>query len=213
MRRLWLAAAASSLIVALVGSEVRVSAGQAGTGQPTPPVFTAEQASAGKVAYSRSCAKCHMPDLGGTPDAPPLSGNRFLDTWRSRTTKQLFDFVLGAMPPGGPAVNGDIKADTYADDSRVRASVERRIARRDSARALDGIASRSRRARDVGEVGPVFDAIASQFVVGPDGAHQARCRVAARARQEVPYLVRDRAPEQQVERDTGPRGDAPICSA
>ena len=112
--RLWLAATAGSLIVALVGSEVRVSAGQAATGQPTPPVFTAEQASAGKVAYSRSCAKCHMPDLGGTPDAPPLSGNRFLDTWRSRTTKQLFDFVLGAMPPGGPSINGDIQADTYA---------------------------------------------------------------------------------------------------
>lgn len=112
--RLWFAAAAGSLIVALVGTEVRVSAGQAGTGQPPPPVFTTEQASAGKVAYSRACAKCHMPDLGGTPDAPPLSGNRFLDTWRSRTTKQLFDFVLGAMPPGGPSINGDIKADTYA---------------------------------------------------------------------------------------------------
>jgi cytochrome c5 len=111
--RLWLTAAACTLIVALVGSEVGVSAGQEGTRQPTLPVFTAEQASAGKVAYGRTCARCHMPDLGGTQDAPPLSGNRFLDTWRSRTTKQLFDVVLGTMPPGGPSVNGDIKADTY----------------------------------------------------------------------------------------------------
>ena len=114
VRRLWLAAAAGSLTVALVGSTEPVSAGQSGAAQASPPVFTAEQASAGKAAYSRACAKCHMPDLGGTPDAPPLSGNRFLDTWRSRTTKQLFDFVVGAMPPGGPAVNGDIKADNYA---------------------------------------------------------------------------------------------------
>ena len=108
----WLAVAAGSLIAALVGSEVHVSAGQGP--QSAPPVFTAEQSSLGKVAYSRTCARCHMPDLGGTPDAPPLSGNRFLDTWGSRTTKQLFDFVMGAMPPGGPLVNGDIEADTYA---------------------------------------------------------------------------------------------------
>ena len=110
--RLWFALAAGSVIVAPVGSEVRVSAEQGP--QPAPPAFTAEQASLGKVAYSRICARCHMPDLGGTPDAPPLSGNRFLDTWGSRTTKQLFDFVMGAMPPGGPSINGDIEADTYA---------------------------------------------------------------------------------------------------
>jgi mono/diheme cytochrome c family protein len=111
--RLRLVVATGSLTVALVGSGIRVSAGQS-PGQPSSLIFTAEQATAGKMAYARSCAKCHMPDLGGTPDAPPLSGNRFLDTWRTRTTKQLFDFVLGAMPPGGPAVNGEIKADTYA---------------------------------------------------------------------------------------------------
>lgn len=111
--RLRFVVVASSLAAALIGSGMHVSAGQAGPAQPSP-VFTAEQATAGKVAYARACAKCHMPDLGGTPDAPPLSGNRFLDTWRARTTKQLFDFVLGAMPPGGPAINGDIKADTYA---------------------------------------------------------------------------------------------------
>jgi mono/diheme cytochrome c family protein len=110
--RLWFAAAAGSLTIALVAAEVRVSAGQAGAGQPSLPTFTAEQATAGKVAYGRSCARCHMPDLGGTPDAPPLSGSRFLDTWRARTTKDLFDFVLGTMPPGGAI--SSINPDTYA---------------------------------------------------------------------------------------------------
>ena len=81
-------------------------------GQQTPAasIFTPEQATAGKAAYGRSCAGCHMPDLGGTPDAPPLAGSRFLDTWRARTTKELFDFTSGSMPPGGSSMN----AETYA---------------------------------------------------------------------------------------------------
>jgi mono/diheme cytochrome c family protein len=114
--RFWLAAAAGSLCVALVvvGSQVRVSADQAGTAPQAQAVFTAEQASAGKAVYGRTCAPCHMPDLGGTADAPSLSGNRFADSWRSRTTKQLFEFVVGAMPPGGAAVTGDMKPETYA---------------------------------------------------------------------------------------------------
>jgi mono/diheme cytochrome c family protein len=113
MWRLRFAVTVVALTAALIGPGMRVSAGQAGAGQRSQ-AFTAEQATAGKVAYSWACARCHMPDLGGTADAPPLSGTRFLDTWRARTTKELFDFVVGAMPPGGPAVNGDITADTYA---------------------------------------------------------------------------------------------------
>ena len=34
------------------------------------PVFTAEQAAAGKAAYARTCAACHAPDLSGNNDAP-----------------------------------------------------------------------------------------------------------------------------------------------
>ena len=111
--RLWFVAAAASLVVVILGSEVPVAARQT-PGPSSPPVFTAEQATAGKLAYGRTCAKCHMPDLGGTADAPPLSGARFLATWRMRTTKELFDFVLGGMPPGGPAVNGEVKPEVYA---------------------------------------------------------------------------------------------------
>jgi mono/diheme cytochrome c family protein len=111
MKRRPLAVAIAGLAAALAITNVRAVAGQK---PPADPIFTAEQATAGKLAYARTCARCHMPDLGGTADAPPLSGSRFLDTWRARTTKELFEFVSGAMPPGGPAVNGEIKADTYS---------------------------------------------------------------------------------------------------
>ena len=107
MRRTTLAMAAASVAVGLAGAEIAVVAGQK---DPEALVFTAEQATAGKAAYGRACAACHMPDLGGTPDAPPLAGSRFLDTWRARTTKELFDFVSGTMPPGGSSMT----ADTYA---------------------------------------------------------------------------------------------------
>lgn len=68
------------------------------------PIFTAEQAATGKTAYTRACARCHMPDLsGGANEVPPLAGSTFVSTWGSRSTKDLFDYVSGAMPPGGPA--------------------------------------------------------------------------------------------------------------
>lgn len=107
MTRTILALAAAGVAVAFAGPGTSVVARQK---EPAAPIFTAEQATTGKAAYGRSCAGCHMPDLGGTPDAPPLAGSRFLDTWRGRTSKELFDFVSGAMPPGGSSMN----ADTYA---------------------------------------------------------------------------------------------------
>ena len=49
--------------------------------QPAAPVgatFTAAQASAGQQAYTTSCAGCHMPDLRGNNEAPPLTGQDFM---------------------------------------------------------------------------------------------------------------------------------------
>ena len=107
MARTILGVAAVGIAVALAGVETGVVAGQK---EAVASAFTAEQATAGRAAYGRACAGCHMPDLGGTPDAPPLAGSRFLDTWQARNTKELFDFVSGTMPPGGSSMN----ADTYA---------------------------------------------------------------------------------------------------
>ena len=97
---------AAGVVAALAGSESMVVAGQ----MDPQSVFTAEQAVAGKAAYASACARCHMPDLGGSPDAAALRGSTFLDTWKARTTKDLFEFVSGSMPPGGSSMSPE----TYA---------------------------------------------------------------------------------------------------
>src|SRR5258708_5934733 len=71
-------------------------------GQPAPAsVFTADQASSGSAVYAASCASCHMPDLAGRNEAPQLAGNNFMNTWRTRSTKDLVDFIQSTMPPTG----------------------------------------------------------------------------------------------------------------
>jgi mono/diheme cytochrome c family protein len=77
------------------------------TAHESPAVFTPEQAAAGKSAYASSCASCHMPDLSGGNDAPPLAGSVFTATWRARTTKDLFEYLSASMPPGGASLSTD----------------------------------------------------------------------------------------------------------
>ena len=75
-----------------------------GAQQPIASVFTPEQAAAGRAAYQASCASCHLPDLAGRNEAPQLAGNNFMNTWRTRTTKDLFDYVQ-TMPPDAPSLD------------------------------------------------------------------------------------------------------------
>ena len=78
--------------------------------QPRLSVFTPEQGEAGRAAYARHCASCHMPDLSGDNERPPLVGASFMTTWGSRSTKEFLAYMSGAMPYGAPALD----ADTYA---------------------------------------------------------------------------------------------------
>jgi mono/diheme cytochrome c family protein len=78
--------------------------------EPRSSVFTTEQAEAGRVAYAKHCASCHMPDLSGDNERPPLVGTSFMTTWGSRSTKEFLAYMTGAMPYGAPALD----ADTYA---------------------------------------------------------------------------------------------------
>ena len=78
------------------------------TPQATPPaVYTAPQATAGRAAYQANCASCHVPDLSGRNEAPPLAGGSFMNTWRSRTTRDLFELMQATMPPNAPSLNVD----------------------------------------------------------------------------------------------------------
>jgi mono/diheme cytochrome c family protein len=91
------------VVAASVGAAaVLVSVGVRAAGDPAPaPVFTDQQVSAGKAAYAKVCAGCHMPDLSGDNEAPPLAGMVFVDTWRTRTTKDLYEYLSAEMPRGG----------------------------------------------------------------------------------------------------------------
>jgi len=94
------------VIVPLLAAALLASGGVLMAGQASaPPVFTAQQAAAGRNAYGRSCASCHMPDLGGSNDAPPLAGPLFTSTWRTRSTKDLFEYLSASMPPGGGSIS------------------------------------------------------------------------------------------------------------
>jgi mono/diheme cytochrome c family protein len=84
-----------------IGSSVAMVAARQ---TPATSVFTAEQAAAGRAAYAKHCASCHMPDLSGDTEIPALAGPPFLETWRTRTTKVLLDYSAEAMPYGAPSL-------------------------------------------------------------------------------------------------------------
>jgi len=89
---IWLVAAATAVVVA---------------DDQAARVFTQEQADAGRAAYAKNCASCHLADLSGNVEIPPLAGETFLDTWKTKTTKDLRDYMSAAMPYGGPSLDAD----------------------------------------------------------------------------------------------------------
>lgn len=100
----------STMRQSLVAGAGVLALGVALAGQQTPSaVYSAEQAAAGRAAYQASCASCHMPDLAGRSEAPPLAGPNFLNSWRSRATRDLFEFIQSTMPPDG----SNLPADQY----------------------------------------------------------------------------------------------------
>src|SRR4051794_40589601 len=75
--------------------------------QPTQSIYTAAQATAGRALYTANCASCHMPDLGGRNEAPPLAGVNFMSTWGNRSTKELLEYMTAVMPPGGSSLTDE----------------------------------------------------------------------------------------------------------
>jgi alcohol dehydrogenase (cytochrome c) len=69
-------------------------------------IFTAAQASAGQAAYAANCAGCHMTDLKGQNEAPPLTGANFLNAWGGRSSRDLLAFMQASMPPANPGALG-----------------------------------------------------------------------------------------------------------
>jgi mono/diheme cytochrome c family protein len=91
------------LFMAAVALSTVVSA----NGDATPAVFTEQQAAEGRTAYAKHCSSCHMPDLSGNAEIPPLAGATFIETWHKRTTKDFRDYMSAAMPYGAPSLDPD----------------------------------------------------------------------------------------------------------
>ena len=70
-------------------------------------VYTADQAARGKVVYDSHCSSCHLADLGGSQEARPLAGDRFMEDWREDTLHSLFTRIRSLMPFDDPATLGD----------------------------------------------------------------------------------------------------------
>lgn len=97
-----------SVLVLGVVTAVGISlSGQAPQRAAAPAVFTAAQATAGQAAYQTNCASCHLADLAGQNEAPQLAGTNFRTNWRSKTAKDLVDYISATMPPGKPSLPSD----------------------------------------------------------------------------------------------------------
>lgn len=84
----------SLALAAAAGAAPGGAAGQ--EAQPAP--YTAAQTEAGRETYQAICAACHMPDLAGRDDAPPLTGAYFASSWGGYPVSTLLEFVQGNMP-------------------------------------------------------------------------------------------------------------------
>ena len=73
-------------------------------GQAPAPSFSAAQAISGQAPYAAHCASCHLADLAGQNEAPQLAGVNFRNTWGTRSTKDLIEYMSATMPPGRPSL-------------------------------------------------------------------------------------------------------------
>jgi mono/diheme cytochrome c family protein len=94
----------------LLGSALRAQGQSAAT--VTSGVYTSDQAKRGQAVYVDNCAKCHIEDLSGGKDSPPLVGDDFLGGWKGKTVGDLYDEVRMTMPFDSP---GKLTAEQYSD--------------------------------------------------------------------------------------------------
>ncbi len=79
-----------------------------------PVTFSSDQATRGKVTFTKVCVDCHGDDLrGGLNGGPPLRGNAFDEIFANGApVSGLFQFISTQMPPDSP---GEFSPDVYAE--------------------------------------------------------------------------------------------------
>lgn len=78
-------------------------AAAAGSGQGTPPGFTAQQVTEGKKGYETYCAVCHGSTLTNGTFGTPLAGGYFKTKWFGKTVADFYEKSRSTMPPAAPA--------------------------------------------------------------------------------------------------------------
>jgi S-disulfanyl-L-cysteine oxidoreductase SoxD len=91
-----------AMIFALAGSHMP-TAHAAPTKTTQDGVYTDSQATQGKAQYTQSCAACHMDDLSGSGQAPPLAGDAFSQVWDGHSVDELYELTRTTMPQDNPA--------------------------------------------------------------------------------------------------------------
>lgn len=92
----------------LVHSQLSLRTVKAAPDTTPPPkttadgVYSAEQAAHGKDVYTQQCAACHLDDMSGSGEAPPLAGEGFADSWDGHTVDELDQAILNTMPVDNP---------------------------------------------------------------------------------------------------------------
>lgn len=69
-------------------------------------------AAAGQSAYAVACASCHGARLEGTPFAPTLTGQAYVNKWRGKPAAELLKLMRETMPPRG---TGSVKPEIFPD--------------------------------------------------------------------------------------------------
>ena len=104
------------LIRTLAIAAVALTAGalhaQATTRSVWDGIFSPDQADRGQSVYTARCAACHGATLGGTGEAPGLTGGEFVSHYDQLTVGDLFERVRTTMPQNDPAT---LSRDEYAD--------------------------------------------------------------------------------------------------
>jgi mono/diheme cytochrome c family protein len=74
-------------------------------------VYSEAQAYRGEKVADTACIGCHGAGLEGGDSGPKLVGQNFLSAWDTKSTAELFDWILKTMPENAP---GTLKEEDVA---------------------------------------------------------------------------------------------------
>jgi len=107
MRKRYVAAMTLAVSIAALGTVAAETTSSVWDG-----IYTEAQAGRGAQDFAQVCAACHGAALGGSGEAPALSGGQFIGDFDGQTVGDIFDRIRTTMPQSAPGV---LSRDQYAD--------------------------------------------------------------------------------------------------